>query len=90
MDKRRVVVTGVGAVTSIGNDAETSWENAKKGVNGVAKMTRLNPDDFPVKIAAELKDFDVEKYLEKKKLVKWTVLRIMQLQVLKWLYKTLV
>ncbi|EIY5211612.1 beta-ketoacyl-ACP synthase II [Listeria monocytogenes] len=66
MDKRRVVVTGVGAVTPIGNDAETSWKNAKKGVNGVAKMTRLNPDDFPVKIAAELKDFDVEKYLEKK------------------------
>ncbi|EAC4339758.1 beta-ketoacyl-ACP synthase II [Listeria monocytogenes] len=66
MDKRRVVVTGIGAVTPIGNDAETSWENAKKGVNGVAKMTRLNPDDFPVKIAAELKDFDVEKYLEKK------------------------
>ncbi|NVX54678.1 beta-ketoacyl-[acyl-carrier-protein] synthase II [Listeria monocytogenes] len=66
MDKRRVVVTGVGAVTPIGSDAETSWENAKKGVNGVAKMTRLNPDDFPVKIAAELKDFDVEKYLEKK------------------------
>ncbi|EKG9358219.1 beta-ketoacyl-ACP synthase II [Listeria monocytogenes] len=66
MDKRRVVVTGVGAVTPIGNDAETSWENAKKGVNGVAKMTRLKPDDFPVKIAAELKDFDVEKYLEKK------------------------
>ncbi|MCE8132439.1 beta-ketoacyl-ACP synthase II [Listeria monocytogenes] len=66
MDKRRVVITGVGAVTPIGNDAETSWENAKKGVNGVAKMTRLNPDDFPVKIAAELKDFDVEKYLEKK------------------------
>ncbi|PNU27301.1 beta-ketoacyl-[acyl-carrier-protein] synthase II [Listeria monocytogenes] len=66
MDKRRVVVTGIGAVTPIGNDAETSWENAKKCVNGVAKMTRLNPDDFPVKIAAELKDFDVEKYLEKK------------------------
>ncbi|EAE6701651.1 beta-ketoacyl-ACP synthase II [Listeria monocytogenes] len=66
MDKRRVVVTGIGAVTPIGNDAETSWENAKKGVNGVAKMTRLNPDDFPVKIAAELKDFNVEKYLEKK------------------------
>lgn len=66
MDRRRVVVTGIGAVTPIGNDAETSWENAKKGVNGVSEMTRLNPDDFPVKIAAELKDFDVEKYLEKK------------------------
>lgn len=57
MDKRRVVVTGVGAVTPIGNDAETSWENAKKGVNGVAKMTRLNPDDFPVKIAKRVKRF---------------------------------
>ncbi|MBC1754708.1 beta-ketoacyl-ACP synthase II [Listeria seeligeri] len=66
MDRRRVVVTGIGAVTPIGNDAETSWENAKKGVNGVSEMTRLNPDDFPVKIAAELKGFDVEKYLEKK------------------------
>lgn len=66
MDKKRVVVTGIGAVTPIGNDAETSWGNAKKGVNGVAEMTRLNPDDFPVKIAAELKNFDVEKYLEKK------------------------
>ncbi|MBC1937910.1 beta-ketoacyl-ACP synthase II [Listeria grandensis] len=66
MEKKRVVVTGVGAVTPIGNDAQTAWENAKKGVNGVAELTRLNPDDFPVKIAAELKDFDIEKYLEKK------------------------
>lgn len=66
MERRRVVVTGVGAVTPLGNDAETSWENAKNGVNGVKELTRLNPDDFPVKIAAELKDFDVEKYIEKK------------------------
>ncbi|MBC6316686.1 beta-ketoacyl-ACP synthase II [Listeria grandensis] len=66
MEKKRVVVTGVGAVTPIGNDAQTAWENAKKGVNGVAELTRLNPDDYPVKIAAELKDFDIEKYLEKK------------------------
>lgn len=66
MEKKRVVVTGVGAVTPIGNDADTAWENAKKGVNGVAELTRLNPDDFPVKIAAELKDFDIEKYIDKK------------------------
>ncbi|MBC1474792.1 beta-ketoacyl-ACP synthase II [Listeria grandensis] len=66
MEKKRVVVTGVGAVTPIGNDAQTAWENAKKGVNGVAELTRLNRDDYPVKIAAELKDFDIEKYLEKK------------------------
>lgn len=66
MEKKRVVVTGVGAVTPIGNDADTAWENAKKGVNGVGELTRLNKDDFPVKIAAELKDFDIEKYLDKK------------------------
>lgn len=66
MEKKRVVVTGVGAVTPIGNDADTAWENAKKGVNGVGELTRLNRDDFPVKIAAELKDFDIEKYLDKK------------------------
>lgn len=66
MEKKRVVVTGVGAVTPIGNDANTAWENAKKGVNGVGELTRLNPDDYPVKIAAEVKDFDIEQYLEKK------------------------
>ncbi|KGL43216.1 beta-ketoacyl-[acyl-carrier-protein] synthase II [Listeria newyorkensis] len=66
MEKKRVVVTGVGAVTPIGNDADTAWENAKKGVNGVGELTRLNKDDFPVKIAAELKDFDIEKYIDKK------------------------
>lgn len=66
MEKKRVVVTGVGAVTPIGNDADTAWENAKKGANGVGELTRLNKDDFPVKIAAELKDFDIEKYLDKK------------------------
>ncbi|WP_239256024.1 beta-ketoacyl-ACP synthase II [Listeria ilorinensis] len=66
MEKKRVVVTGIGAVTPIGNDAETSWENAKKGVNGVAELTRLNPEEFPVKIAAELKDFDIEQFIDKK------------------------
>lgn len=66
MEKRRVVVTGIGAVTPLGNDAETSWKNALAGKNGVSTLTRLNPEDFSVKIAAELKDFDVEKFIEKK------------------------
>ncbi|WP_163651993.1 beta-ketoacyl-ACP synthase II [Listeria sp. PSOL-1] len=66
MERRRVVITGLGAVTPIGNDAETSWENAKQGTNGVTGLTRLNPDDFPVKVAAELKNFDIETYIEKK------------------------
>ncbi|WP_433748904.1 beta-ketoacyl-ACP synthase II [Falsibacillus pallidus] len=66
MTKRRVVVTGIGALSPLGNDAETSWKNAVAGVNGVGPLTRLNPDDYPAKVAAELKDFDIEAYLEKK------------------------
>lgn len=70
MDKRRVVVIGIGVVIFIGNDVEIFWENVKKGVNGVVKMIRFNLDDFLVKIVVELKDFDVEKYLEKKEVCK--------------------
>lgn len=66
MEKKRVVVTGLGAVTPIGNDVQTTWENAIKGVSGIGPITRVNPDDFPAKVAAELKDFDVEQFMEKK------------------------
>lgn len=66
MEKRRVVVTGIGAVTPLGNDAETTWENAIAGVSGVGPLTRLNADDYPAKVAAELKDFNIEAFIEKK------------------------
>lgn len=66
MEKRRVVITGVGAVTPLGNDVETTWKNIVKGVSGVGPLTRVNADEFPAKVAAELKDFDPEKYLERK------------------------
>lgn len=66
MTKRRVVVTGVGAVTPLGNNVETTWENILNGVSGIATLTRLNPDDFPAKVVGELKDFNVEEYIEKK------------------------
>ncbi|MED4455411.1 beta-ketoacyl-ACP synthase II [Metabacillus fastidiosus] len=66
MEKRRVVVTGIGAVTPLGNDVNTTWENAKKGVSGVGVLTRINPDNYPAKVAAELKDFDVEQFMDKK------------------------
>jgi 3-oxoacyl-[acyl-carrier-protein] synthase II len=66
MQKRRVVVTGIGAVTPLGNNVETSWENLINGVTGVGPLTRLNPDDFPAKVAAELKDFNIEAYVDKK------------------------
>ncbi|GGA98923.1 beta-ketoacyl-[acyl-carrier-protein] synthase II [Macrococcus hajekii] len=64
--KRRVVITGIGALSPIGNDAATTYENALKGVNGIDYITRLDMTDFSVKIAGELKDFDIEDYLPKK------------------------
>ncbi|MCD7034962.1 beta-ketoacyl-ACP synthase II [Metabacillus sp. GX 13764] len=66
MTNRRVVVTGLGAVSPLGLDAKTSWENALKGVSGVGPVTRVNADDYPAKVAAEVKDFDVEQYMDKK------------------------
>ncbi len=66
MTKRRVVVTGVGAVTPLGKDIETTWKSIKEGVSGVGFLTRLNPDDYPVKVVAEVKDFNVEDFIDKK------------------------
>lgn len=66
MTKRRVVVTGIGAVTPLGNDISTTWENIKAGKLGVGPLTRLDQEKFPVHVAAEVKDFDMEKYVSKK------------------------
>jgi 3-oxoacyl-[acyl-carrier-protein] synthase II len=66
MEKRRVVVTGIGAVTPLGNDAETTWNNIVEGVSGIGPVTRLNADDFPAKVAAEVKEFNVENFIDKK------------------------
>ncbi|WP_243385729.1 beta-ketoacyl-ACP synthase II [Bacillus kexueae] len=66
MSKRRVVVTGLGAVTPIGLDAKTSWENALKGVSGIGELTRVNKDDYPAKVAAEINDFNPENFMDKK------------------------
>lgn len=66
---RRVVITGVGAVTPIGNDAKKSFENLINGVSGVSKITRFDTIDFKCKIAAEVKNFNLE-CVEKKELKK--------------------
>jgi len=64
--KKRVVVTGIGAVSPLGNDAATTWENVLAGKSGVGPLTRLDPDQYSAKVAAEVKDFDIEKYVERK------------------------
>lgn len=66
MDNRRVVVTGIGAVTPLGNDAHTLWENIVAGKSGIDFITRVDKDAFPVHVGAEMKDFDATKYMERK------------------------
>jgi len=66
MNNRRVVITGVGAVASLGNDADTLWDNIIAGKSGIDTITRVNKDDFPVHVAAEIKDFDAKEYMERK------------------------
>ncbi|MFJ5769201.1 beta-ketoacyl-ACP synthase II [Psychrobacillus sp. NPDC093180] len=66
MTKRRVVVTGIGAVTPLGNDIETTWSGIKEGKSGVGMLTRLDASQFSAKVAAEVNDFDIEKYIERK------------------------
>lgn len=65
-ENKRVVITGMGALSPIGNDAQTSWENALKGVNGIDTITRIDTEDYNVHLAGELKDFNVEDHIEKK------------------------
>ena len=61
---RRVVVTGIGAVTPLGNNAADTWQNMKSGRNGIAPITHFNTDNFKAKLGAEVKGFDPKEYLE--------------------------
>ena len=63
---RRVVVTGMGAVTPIGNSVEEFWDSVKQEKIGFAPITRFDTTHYKVKLAAEVKDFDPEKYMDKK------------------------
>ncbi len=62
--KRRVVVTGLGAVTPLGNDVETFWSAVKREQIGIGPITRFDTADYKVKLAAEVKEFDPGKYLD--------------------------
>lgn len=66
MEERRVVITGLGAVSPVGNDVQTMWDNVVTGNSGIDYITRLNKDDFPAHVAAEVKDFDPTHFMEKK------------------------
>jgi 3-oxoacyl-[acyl-carrier-protein] synthase II len=66
MDQRRVVITGVGAVTPVGNTAEEFWQALLEGRSGIGPITRFDATGFETRIAGELKGFDPLKYIDKK------------------------
>ena len=70
---RRVVITGMGCVTPIGNDVPTFWESLKTGKCGIGPITHFDTTDYKVKVAAEVKDFDPLQYMEKSDLRKYDV-----------------
>jgi 3-oxoacyl-[acyl-carrier-protein] synthase II len=64
--RRRVVITGLGAVTPLGNDVETSWENLIAGKSGAAPIVQWDASEYPVTFACELKDFDPRTWIDHK------------------------
>jgi 3-oxoacyl-[acyl-carrier-protein] synthase II len=66
MELKRVVVTGLGAVTPLGNSVEEYWQNLLAGVSGAAPITRFDASKFKTRFACEVKGFDPEKYFDKK------------------------
>lgn len=64
--EQRVVITGIGALSPLGNDAKTSWNNALNGVSGIDTITRVDTTDYNVHLASELKDFNIEDHMPKK------------------------
>ena len=64
--KRRVVVTGMGAITPVGNDVATTWRSLIEGKSGTAPITKFDASKFPVRFAAEVKGFDPLSYMDRK------------------------
>ena len=65
-EPRRVVVTGVGALTPVGNTAEEFWASLKQGRSGIGPITKFDATDYPTRIAGEIRNFDEAKYIDKK------------------------
>ncbi|MDN5925219.1 MAG: beta-ketoacyl-ACP synthase II, partial [Xanthomonadales bacterium] len=66
MSKRRVVVTGMGILSPVGNDLDSAWANILAGHSGIGPVTHFDASDYPTRIAGQVRDFDIEKYLSAK------------------------
>jgi len=66
MELKRVVVTGLGAVSPLGSSVPELWENIQNGVSGAGPITHFDPSQFKTQFACEVKDFDPLKYFDRK------------------------
>ncbi|MDK4580639.1 beta-ketoacyl-ACP synthase II [Kingella kingae] len=66
MNKRRVVITGLGQISPVGNDVESAWKNLLAGKSGISKITRFDASELACQIAGEVKDFDITQYIPAK------------------------
>jgi len=64
--RRRVVITGLGLISPVGNSVEEGWQNIIAGVSGIAPVTRFDTSTFPVQFAGEVKNFDITQYISAK------------------------
>lgn len=71
MSMRRVVVTGLGVVSCLGNDIDTFWNNLLQGKSGVSRISRIDSSNLSVQIAGEVKDFDATKKFDPKAARRW-------------------
>src|SRR5437870_5486076 len=71
-NERRVLVTGIGVVTPLGNDLQTFWENIKSGVSGIDRITAFDTTDYDCKIAGEVKGFQATPFFKNPKDVRRT------------------
>ena len=63
MSRRRVVVTGLGIISPVGNSIAAAWENILAGKSGIGPITNFDVADFPVRIAGEIRDFDASDFI---------------------------
>ena len=66
MSRRRVVITGLGIVSPVGNDIKNAWQNILAGKSGIGPLTNFDVTDFPVRFCGEIRDFDVTQYITAK------------------------
>ena len=65
-EKAKVLITGMGVISPVGNSVGEMWANIKNGVSGLGRITKFDPERVDSKVAGEIKNFDISKYVEPK------------------------